>query len=418
MNAFWEKLQDFLTPTKANFIWMMLANGIYGLCQWGMLVILAKMGNPEVVGQFALASAIITPVIMITNMQLRSVQATDAKKEYFLSDYVAVRILSTAAAFLVILLVLCFGHFSSVALLVTAILTLAKAIESLSDVFYGFFQQHEKMGFMAKSMIIKGVISVVGFGLFFYLSSSLPWALAGLSGAWLLVLIFYDWKMGRHLMLAVEGISRGALSRSLVSSFMERRGILVRIIVLAFPLGIATGLLSLDANVPRYVINKYLGTSDLGIFAALAYTTVAVNMFIQALGQAVSPRLARHFAEGDFGAFYGLLKKMVLINFMVGMTGVLVILLGGEKILALIYTQEYAAYSKLFLLLMVSATFSGIDSAFGYAVTAARQFAWQVPLFSTALMATFIFSFLLIPHFKLYGAGLALILCDVYVHYR
>ena len=112
MNAFWEKLQDFLTPTKVNFIWMMLANGIYALCQWGMLVILAKLGNPEIVGQFALASAIITPVIMITNMQLRSVQATDAKKEYFLSDYVAVRILSTVAAFLVIFLVLYFGHFS------------------------------------------------------------------------------------------------------------------------------------------------------------------------------------------------------------------------------------------------------------------------------------------------------------------
>ena len=158
-------------------------------------------------------------------------------------------------------------------------------------------------------------------------------------------------------MLAVEGVSRGALSRSLVSSFMERRRVLVRIIVLAFPLGIVTGILSLDVNIPRYAINQYLGMRDLGIFAALAYTTVAVNMFIQALGQAVSPRLARHFADGDIRAFNGLLKKMVLVNLIIGLTGVLVIFLGGEKILALIYTQEYAAYSKLFLLLMIAATF-------------------------------------------------------------
>ena len=82
---------------------MMLANGIYAFCQWGMLVVFAKLGSPEIVGQFALASAIITPVIMITNMQLRGVQATDARKEYFLSDYMMVRILSATVAFLVIL---------------------------------------------------------------------------------------------------------------------------------------------------------------------------------------------------------------------------------------------------------------------------------------------------------------------------
>jgi len=39
---------------------------------------LAKLGNASMVGQYALALAIAAPVFMLTNLQLRAVQATDA----------------------------------------------------------------------------------------------------------------------------------------------------------------------------------------------------------------------------------------------------------------------------------------------------------------------------------------------------
>lgn len=408
-----EKIEGLLTPTKTNFFWMMLANGIYALCQWGMLVVLAKLGSPVVVGQFAFAAAVTAPVIMITNMQLLGVQATDTQKEFFLSDYMAVRVLSTVAAFCAVLLVLHWGDYGRTVFWVTVMLALAKSVESLSDVFYGFFQQHEKMELMARSMILKGVLSVAVLWFFFRWSSSLPWALTWLLVAWFLVLVLYDWKMGRHLMLRVEGGSRGSLIRTSVASFTHRRAILGRIIKLAFPLGIVMGIISLNTNIPRYAIEKYLGTRDLGIFAALAYTTVAVNMFIQALGQAVSPKLARCFAERDYLAFKITLKRVILINLVIGLTGVLVIFFGGEWILSFIYTPDYAAYSRVFVVLMVSATLSGVASALGYGMTAARQFVWQVPLFLAVLVTTLSASFLLIPNFKLYGAAMALIFAAI-----
>jgi O-antigen/teichoic acid export membrane protein len=409
MEPFVKKIKSFVTPTKANFLWMMLANGVYALCQWGMLIVLAKLGSPEVVGRFALAAAITAPVIMITNMQLRGVQATDAKKEYLLSDYLSVRVLSTVLAFCVVLLILQLGHFGKPAFWATVILALAKSVESLSDVFYGFFQQQERMGFMAKSMIIKGVLSVTVLGIVFYLSSSLPWALTGLLCAWMLVFLFYDWRMGTKLLISVEGAAQAQVITSSINSFQERQRILLRIVVLAFPLGIVMGIISLNTNIPRYAIEKFLGERELGIFAALAYTTVAVNMFIQALGQAVSPRMARHFADGDVRGYNALLKKMILVNLAIGLTGVLIISLGGQIILTFIYTREYAAYSTLFVMLMISAMLSGIASALGYAMTAARQFKLQVPLFSMVLVSTGLISFLLIPRYGLYGAATALI---------
>lgn len=398
---------------RINFSWTLIGNAIYAICQWGMLVVLAKLGSPQIVGQFALVSAIIAPVIMITNMQLRGVQATDAKREYFLSDYIGVRIASTTLAFLIVISIICIGHFDKAAFWATVMFLFAKSAESISDVLYGFFQQQEKMAIIAKSMMIKGILSVIVLGAIFYFSSSLQWSLFSLFCAWMFVLIIYDWQKSKHLLKAVEGIVSRSLFKASFFSFVERRKNLIHIIALAFPLGIVMGIISLNTNIPNYAIAKYLGSRELGIFAALAYTTVAVNMFIQALGQTVTPRLAQYFANKDVLAFKGLIKKIIFINLAIGLSGILVILIGGEKILTLIYTSEYAAYTKLFIVLMVSATLSGVASGLGYAMTAARQFNLQVPLFLTVLVATFLISLLLIPYFKLYGAAMALIVSAI-----
>jgi hypothetical protein len=39
---------------RLNFSWTMVGNFVYAGCQWGMLMVLAKLGTPEIVGTFAL----------------------------------------------------------------------------------------------------------------------------------------------------------------------------------------------------------------------------------------------------------------------------------------------------------------------------------------------------------------------------
>lgn len=387
---------------------MMLANGVYAICQWGMLIVLAKLGSPDIVGHFAMAVAITAPIILIANMQLRGVQATDAKKEYFISDYLAVRMISTMVALIITVLIVSFGRFSPMAFVVTIILALAKSVESLSDVFYGFFQQHEHMKYMAISMVLKGLLSVSVLGGIYYYSTNLPWALIGLCISWLAVLIFYDLGRARSLAKTIEGEAHSSLFRSALVSIFKRREIIARIIVLAFPLGVVMGIISLNANLPRYAIGKFLGAHELGVFAALVYTTVAISMFIQSLGQAMAPKMARHFAAKNIPAFKAILHKMIGINILIGVSGVSVILIGGRWLLSTIYTVEYAGYSHLFMALMVCAAAMGVASAYGYAMTATRQFKLQVPLFLAVLTSTALISYFCIPHSQLLGAALAL----------
>lgn len=399
-----------LSNIKKNFLWNITGNATYAACQWGMLIVLAKLGSPAAVGLFALASAIISPIIMVTNMQLCGVIITDVKREHPFVDYISVRLFSSAVALLVISLILCIGRFQPVIIFTTFMLLLAKVIESFSDVFYGLFQQHEKMELMAKSMIIKGILSVSVLGIGFYLTSSLILALAGLFLAWTIVFIFYDVPMGKSL-LGISGEEKlPLLILPAVSLLMNQKRNLLNIIKISFPLGIVMSILSLNTNIPRYAIEKFLGTHDLGIFAALAYTTIVINMFVHSLGQTMVPRLASFFINNDIVSFKKLFEKMILINLSIGIFGLLVAIFVGKTLLSLVYTPEYSLYSNLFIILMVSTIFSGIASSFGFTITAARQFRPQVPLFIIVLLSTFLFSFLAIPRFKLIGAASALII--------
>ena len=83
-------------PLRENFAWTLAGNAIYATCQWGILVAIAKLGTPAMVGQFALGLAVAAPVFMLTSLQLRVVLATDARNEYRLGHYLAPRLLGTA----------------------------------------------------------------------------------------------------------------------------------------------------------------------------------------------------------------------------------------------------------------------------------------------------------------------------------
>ncbi|MEZ4531727.1 MAG: hypothetical protein R2855_11980 [Thermomicrobiales bacterium] len=81
--------------------------------------------------------AVAAPISMFFQLQLRGVQATDARRSYEFSDYLTLRVLTTIAALFVSFIVIGMSHLSRSALVVVVLIALAKAVDSLSDVFYG-----------------------------------------------------------------------------------------------------------------------------------------------------------------------------------------------------------------------------------------------------------------------------------------
>jgi O-antigen/teichoic acid export membrane protein/glycosyltransferase involved in cell wall biosynthesis len=399
---------------RANFQWTLVGNVVYAGCQWGMLVVLAKLGTPDTVGRFALGLAVTAPVFMFASLQLRGVQATDAQREYSFGDYLGLRLIMTGLALLVIAgIALGSGYRRDIAVVIL-ILGLAKAVESISDVFYGLFQQHERMDGVAISMMVRGALSLAALSLAVYWTDSLAWGAAGLAATWIATLAIIDVRNGAKVLSSAKGLTSAAIASRIEWLKTLRpclsQVVLCKLLWLTLPLGVVMLLVSLNTNIPRYFIAHYLGDRDLGIFAAMAYLMIAGTTVVSALGQSASPRLSQYYASGDYAAFRSLLLKLSCLGLIVGGAGVLVTLLAGRRILTFLYSAEYAQHAGAFVWLMIATGVSYVASLLGYGMTAAHYFRTQTLLFLLTSVVTIIACALLIPAYHLPGAALSLVI--------
>lgn len=401
---------------RANFSWTLVGNVFYAACQWGMLVVLAKLGSPEVVGRFALGLAITVPIMSFATLKTRLVQATDAKHEYLFGDYFGLRLITTATALLVIAgIVLVSGYSQEMALVILAVGT-AKAFESISDVFYGLLMQRERMDRIAKSKMLRGPLSLVALSVGIHLTGSVFWGVVGLAVAWALVLVGYDVRSGALMLQSMP--QPGALvpgeddQKVIVRPRWEMRT-LARLAWLALPLGVVVTLDSLRTNIPRYFIAQYLGEYELGIFAPMAYLRQVGNMVAIALGLSATPRLAKYYAARKGLTFRTFLLKLVGIGALLGAMGVLVALVAGREILTLLYRPEYAEHHDVFVMLMVAAGIDYVATCLDYGMSAARYFRVQMPLLAAVMGTTALACLWLIPSDGLRGAAIAVVLATV-----
>jgi O-antigen/teichoic acid export membrane protein len=394
---------------RANFSWTFVGNVVYAGCQWGMLVAIAKLSSPSLVGQFALGISITAPVYMFASLELRNVQAADARCEYSFGDYLSLRIITTILALLVIVgIVRAANYHLEIGLTILAV-GVCKAIESISDVIFGLFQQKERMDRVAKSMILKGPISLFALSLGVYLTGSVFWGTVGLAVVWALVLFSYDIRSGMLILKCMPELSIATGNPDKQGGPMhpswEMRK-LARLAWLALPLGLASMLISLQANIPWYFVERHLGTSMLGIFAALAYFDRSGKLVMHALGRSATSRLSQYYVTGNGSAFGLLLLKLVSIGALLGGVGVLVAFFAGEIILKFFYQSEYAM-QHVFMTLMVGAGLSYVATFLHYGMIASRYFRAQMLLHVIVTAALVLICVLLIPSGGLSGAAMA-----------
>jgi O-antigen/teichoic acid export membrane protein len=390
-------------PLHLNFSWTFAGNGIYAACQWGILIAFTRLGNAQMLGQFTLGLAIAAPVILFANLQLRDIQATDVRQQYQFGDYLGLRLLSTGIALLVIAGIVAIARFPTETAWVILLVSLAKASESFSDVMYGLIQQHEQMDRIAGSLILRGTLALALVIAGISYSGSAVGGVLGLAIAWMIVLMTYDLRSSARLLQcpAQELLPRW------------RFPVLKKLVKLTLPLGLVMLLISLNTNIPRYLIEGYLGEAALGIFAAIAYLAVAGDMVIGALGQSASPRLARYYTPDRKIAFRNLLLKLLAVGALLGGLALMITLFAGQFILTLLYGSEYAQYHGLFIGLMTAAAIEYTFSLTGEGMTAARQLRVQVFVFGLVTLTSAVSCFLLVPSMGLQGVAIALILAAI-----
>ena len=177
---------------RTNFVWMLAGTLWSGVCQWALLVALAKLGSVSMVGAFTLAMAIAVPVLMFSCLNLRSLYVTDGQYSYRFLEYVALRVLMATASVGFAFGLAIYAGYSRDLVKSISLITLAKAIEYISDILYGVLQRQERMAAISLSMVIRGTLSLVLLTVAIQTRGSLVWGAAGLVVSSAAVLLFFD----------------------------------------------------------------------------------------------------------------------------------------------------------------------------------------------------------------------------------
>lgn len=381
---------------RKNFSWNIAGTLIYAGLQWCILMLLARWGSPSDVGYYTLALAITAPIALLCNLQLRTAQVTDQSRKFSFNEYLKLRNVSNV--------IFCFGIvgvsflYSSNTFYIIALVGLIKMIENTSEVIYGYYHRNQDLVFASKSKIFKITISVSFFIIAFWQTRNLVPSLIVYAVMYILTFYIYDYKT----MLKIKKKELNYKSTKIKE-----------LLIWTLPLGIASLLTSLNVNMPRIILEKYISLEAIGYYAAIAYILYSGSIIINSLGQVFSPKMSKFWVLEEYGKFYDILFKMLLIALLIGGILIISVFFWGDFILILFYGVAYGAHKELFLMLSIGSIFIFFATYLGFAITATGNFKHQPYIIGLLFILNGFVSFIFIKNYGLIGAAYANILISI-----
>jgi O-antigen/teichoic acid export membrane protein len=393
----------------AAFSWTFVGNAVYAAGQFTMLMLLTKLVRPALVGQYALGLALVYPVMMLTNMQLRSVMNSSTRDRAQFGHYLSLRLLTTSVALVSIFGITRVLRYDRELTEVVLMVGIAYGIETISDVYYARLQLHDRMAEISKSLMARALLSVLGIAAATYLTHSVVWGIAGVAAARAIVLLGYDICARTHALR--EQTKWLSLNEELVPRFDlgEQRELLWR----SLPLGIVVLLTTLNSSIPSFFIEHGISERDLGIFSALGLTISVGNMAVVSLGQSAFTRLSRAYASGNITAFGSLLLVLLTCGAGLGACGMLISKFAGREILTMLFRPEYAERADLLPWIMAAGGVLFMAQFVGFGMTAAGFYHSQVYLNILANVSLVAACYWLVAGKGLLGAILAMLIAAV-----
>lgn len=380
----------------ANSIWVLGGNLVYGACLALVPLIIGRTASLQDVGEYTLGFAISAPIIALSMVQLRVLMVTDSARTVPFEAYRTARLISTVAAAIVVGGIAVTWGGSQGAVL--AIVGAAKCMDAIGDCYLGFFQAHSRLDVMGVSLILNGVLTLLSVWALLALGCPLVVAALGSLGSSIVASVVYPTLAKRRTPTRPPG-GTAADEWELREAVSQLR--------LASHLGIASGINSLNSNVPRYALQIFSGTATQGVFSALAQLMLLVTMTVGSVSQATLPWFARTFRADSTAGLRNALAKVSIVTAVAGAAFVIAVAVFGGTLLADVYGPGYQGRESLLVWLAAGAAVGSFAWFLDGAMSTMRVLAPQMWLNLVTLLVTSVACLVLVPSGGATGAAQA-----------
>jgi len=407
---------DRTRPLGRNVAFSLIGNAVFQFCMWAMVSAIAKLGTKVLVGEYTFALAITAPVFFFASLNLRTVQATDARERHKFGEYLGLRLVALAASIALIAAIGIVMHLlppkhdgtvlmNDESLAVLCWVTLARSFDWVSDLIYGLELHHERMDLVSRSMILRGSLQLLILGPAMLLTRSIVVSVACVALASAISTIINDCRYASIILSHDNDKSRRIRWSAILPSWDI--DVMKTLTLLSLPLGVAALLGMLNVSIPRFFLQFYGGSAQVGVFSAMANLLYFMGLISASTLQGIMPRLAHCLDVADIPQFWRIAARAMLVSIACGVAGILMAHFFGPRLLALLYKADYGGHPHAFEWIMAAAAMYYIASAFGCFLQAGRIFKPQPVVYGLSVLACILLCWYLVPRYGIIGGAWA-----------
>lgn len=277
-------------------------------------------------------------------------------------------------------LLLCIGNgYDLTKTLLILTLVMFKAVESISDVFYGVMQRHHKLYIAGYSLTIKAITSIALFVLIDLVTKDILLASISVVIVNAFVFLFYDLRQ-------VSKLEDVDIRMNNARIYYKQA---ISVLKITFPVFIVSFLSIFSLNVPRFFIDRFHGSEN-AYFGIMAMPITLILLVMTFILQPNIVALSEDFKNGKLKKFRKTLAKVGVITALVGVLILGVTYLIGDSVLTLVFGIDFTDYRIELTIIVLGAVLNAFVAIGVNILTVMRRFKG---LFYTLLLT----SLLLIP---------------------
>ncbi len=343
---------------KQTYIWTVLAGIIYAGSSFIMQMTTSKYIGVGQAGILSLALAVGNQLVTIGFYNIRTFQVSDVTEKYKFSDYCMLRVITVSAMLIAGVFWITLGNYNVVKMAAIMAAVIFRAVEAISDVLEGRYQQKGRYDISCKGVVIKTLTYLGVFLATLFITGSVFWGLTALATVYLVMILYLD----SQIIGEFGGIS-------FKTSWKTQGALLIE----GFPLFVNAFLNAYIINAPKYALEKYYSSEVLGIFTVLYMMAFVVNMFASFVLKPIISVLAEKYVKQDISGFLKLILRQMLVIAAATTICIIGAYLVGVPVLSFLFGVDLAEYKGALCLILVSGGFTAMYQLYQYGIIIMRH---------------------------------------------
>lgn len=383
---------------KSIYIWNIVGSIANAMLSVIALMIVTRFLDNKQADIFSIAWTISQLMATIGTFQIRTYQATDIGGIFNFQQYLMFRYLTIGLMIISSVGYILIKEYTGEKAVVVFVICMFRAVDSLADVYEGYFQQKERLDLAGKALTYRVIIALITFLITLFTIKNLLIACLSLTFSYVFCLILFDIRYIN--IFSIRNVSSKTCDNWILKMMKE-----------GFPLFLNAFVLMMIMNTPKMEIDFAIQSGHLGngsqtifniIFMPASFLNLAYIVF-----RPLITRMAVVWNDGFLKEFMLIILKIGGCLLVIGIGIFFASALCGTPILAWVYAINLSEYKTSLLVIIVGGCIYTFAAVLDNALVVIRKQYYLAISYIVTYIYIKVAANVLVPKMGIFGGALA-----------